>query len=84
MGSWIECSCGNRIHKNLFCGASVGVVAMDDDLDAIGEDWTSEKLLNYIVSKSDILVQCQICGRIAIESQESGEVAIYSPESSNE
>lgn len=81
MGSWIECTCGAHLHKNLFCGAKVCVVIEDTVLDSIPEEAPARVALDKIVFEGDTLVRCRKCGRIAIEDRKSGSIRIYAAES---
>ena len=65
MGSWIHCSCGERIVKNLFQGVSV--LIDDVTLDSLHDNEDAENVLNTIIGKGDIVVQCKSCGRLFIE-----------------
>jgi hypothetical protein len=77
MSSWILCPCGNQIHKNLFAGANVSVVVVDDVLDSIEDHASARDAINKIVLSGDILVRCKKCGRVAIEETKTGAITIY-------
>jgi hypothetical protein len=70
MGSWIICSCGARIHKNLFAGARVCVLIADEHLDQIPEGVSANDALNVVVFKGDKVVQCRQCDRLYIERRD--------------
>lgn len=76
MGSWVNCPCGRRLHKNLFTGTGVQVVVPDAVLDAFPEDADSGDCVSEIIAKGEILVRCSHCGRIAIEDRQ-GNLTIY-------
>jgi len=80
MSSWVECPCGNRIHKNLFAGADVRVVVRDSIVDGLDESRDARDCIDDLVGSADILVQCDQCGRIAIEDGQTGEITTYCPE----
>ncbi len=82
MSSWIQCTCGELLHKNLFCGADVSVVVMDTVLDSIPERAPASAALDKIVLEGDTLVRCRKCHRIAIEDRKSGAIRIYAAEAS--
>jgi hypothetical protein len=77
MGSWVECPCGNSVHKNLFAGASVNILVCDDDLDQVDDSWDTGKMMVHLVTKGNVLVRCKKCGRIMIESRDTGEISVY-------
>jgi hypothetical protein len=80
MSSWVKCTCGKLIHKNLFTGTKVCVVVLDDVLNEIDEHKSAGDAVTTIIGKGDILVRCAGCGRIAIEDGKSGEITMYAPE----
>jgi hypothetical protein len=80
MSSWIKCTCGELLHKNLFCGARVSVVTEDTVLDSIEDTATAKVAIDKIVHAGDTLVRCKACGRIAIEDRATGVITLYSPE----
>ena len=82
MGSWIQCVCGNSVHMNIFCGAKISVVVSEDTLDALADEQDASKAIRQILSKSDILVRCQKCHRIAIEEHGSGKLTFLVVETS--
>jgi hypothetical protein len=79
MSSWVRCSCGSSLHRNLFAGAGVHVVVEDSVLDALPDEGTSSDCVSAILRQSELLLRCRECGRIAIIDQ-SGTITIYSPE----
>jgi hypothetical protein len=80
MGSWIPCPCGRSLHKNLFAGANVHVVVSDNFLNAIPDEETAGDAVSRIILNSDVLVRCPDCGRLAIESSETGAIRFYREE----
>ena len=80
MSSWVTCTCGKQIHKNLFTGAKVCLVVLDDVLDNIDTHKSADDAVTTIIGNGDILVRCTGCGRIAIEDRKSGEINMYAPE----
>lgn len=79
MSSWICCSCGTSLHRNLFGGARVHVVVEDSVLDALPDEGATSDCVAAILRQSDRLLRCPQCGRIAIIDQ-SDTITIFSPE----
>lgn len=83
MSSWLECLCGERIHTNMFAGASVFRLIKDDDYDALDDPVDRDKLENLFFSLGIPVYLCRSCGRLAVEwDQESGPW-FYAPEERN-
>lgn len=82
MGSWLKCRCGNLIHKNLFCGTGISLIATEEFLDVERENKSAEDLVNELVLGSSMLLKCKSCGRLVIlrESPETDVVEYYIPE----
>lgn len=80
MSSWIKCTCGELLHKNLFCGARVSVVIEDAVLDSIDDQAPARVAIDKIVRSGDTLVRCKMCGRIAIEDRATGAITLFAPE----
>ena len=76
MGSWVTCSCGNLLHKNLFTGTGVHVVVLDDVLDGFSEDDSAGDCVSEIIRQGELLVRCRQCGRILIEDK-TGCIVAY-------
>jgi hypothetical protein len=83
MGSWIKCQCGMLLHKNLFSGAGVSLLVPEAVMDEGDEAESSAALLGRIVIGSEVVVQCQACGRVAIE-RKNGRVEFYVRELASE
>jgi hypothetical protein len=79
MSSWVRCSCGTSLHRNLIAGARVHVVVEDSVLDALPDAGATSDSVAAILRQSDRLLRCPQCGRIAIIDQ-SDTITIYSPE----
>jgi len=82
MSSWIHCPCGNQIHKNLFSGANVCLVVEDEMIDKLDDQIPAAEAIHQMILHSDILVRCPKCGRIAVEDNKTGAIAIYAKENS--
>jgi hypothetical protein len=80
MSSWIKCTCGELLHKNLFASAKVCVVVQDDVLDQIDAKRSAGEAVTEIIARCDILVRCSACGRVAIEHRKTGDIIVYTPE----
>jgi hypothetical protein len=80
MSSWIKCTCGKLLHKNLFASAKVCVVVQDDVLDHIDGKRSASEAVSEIIANGDILVRCPACGRVAIEHRSTGQIIVYTPE----
>ncbi len=79
MGSWFECLCGARIHKNLFTGTNICKLVKDSDYDAIEDPVDRDKLADLFFHKGITVYRCSRCGRLAVEWEDSGPT-FYSPE----
>ncbi len=80
MSSWINCLCGASLNKNLFCGAGLALVVDEAFLENAAKNGTAERMLTQMVVKSDVLVRCKKCTRLAIEDKKTGAIAFYLPE----
>lgn len=79
MGSWITCTCGGLLHRNLFAGTGIRVAVQESVIDQIPEEACSTEFLSEILSKGELLMTCTKCGRIAIEGRD-GQVSFYKKE----
>ncbi|AEG70028.1 hypothetical protein RSPO_c02735 [Ralstonia solanacearum Po82] len=46
MGSWIRCKCDQLVHKNLFCGTGISVLATEAFLDAHHDKKSANDLIS--------------------------------------
>lgn len=82
MGSWVRCKCDHLVHKNLFCGTGVFLIATEDFLDIERPDKSAEQLVSELILNGPMLLRCGNCGRIIIlkESKDSYEVEFFKPD----
>ena len=83
MGSWIRCKCDHLVHKNLFCGTGIALIATEDFLDLERPRGSVDDLISDLISSSDLLLECKNCGRLIVvrENSEVFDVHFYSPDS---
>lgn len=81
MASWIICDCGNRLHKNLFCGAGVYRLIRDDEFDALPETADADAFGLLFVDSPEVL-HCTACGRFMIRWKRGGDYTVYVKEKS--
>jgi hypothetical protein len=79
MASWIICTCGERIHTNLFCGATVYRLVSDDQFDAIPAQIDMESL-GFRFADATPVFRCRACGRLHIEWERNQALTVYTPE----
>ena len=84
MGSWIRCKCDHLVHKNLFCGTGISLVATEDFLDIERPSTSASDLVSELIKSSEMLLKCQHCGRLIVlrESRDAIDAKFYLPESS--
>ena len=49
MGSWITCTCGGLLHRNLFAGTGIRVAVQESVIDQIPEEACSTEFLSEIL-----------------------------------
>jgi hypothetical protein len=79
MSSWMICTCGERIHTNLFCGATVYRLISDDEFDALPES-IGVDALGAKFADATAVFRCRACGRLHIRWQRNEECTTYVPE----
>lgn len=80
MGSWIICTCGARIHKNLFAGAGASVLASDEVLDSLSQEDSVDDAIDALVIKGDVVVRCHQCNRLYVERDNGDTYECYTRE----
>jgi hypothetical protein len=83
MGSWVRCKCGQLVHKNLFCGTGVSIIATEEFLDADRPDLSARDFISELISSSAMLLKCPSCGRLIVlrETGDATDAEFYAPES---
>lgn len=81
MSSWVQCVCGNLVHKNLFCGANVSISVPEAFFDADRAGMSAEEFINELLLNNDTVVRCGKCQRGFIINETTGSVAdVYKPD----
>jgi hypothetical protein len=82
MGSWIRCRCNQLVHKNLFCGTGISMIATEEFLDAERPNISTGDFISELISNSAMLLRCPNCGRLIVlrETEGVSEVKFYTPE----
>jgi len=82
MGSWIRCKCDQLVHKNLFCGTGISLLATEEFLDEAHESKSVDDFISDLVRQSDLLLTCGNCGRkiVVRETRDVFEVRFFKPE----
>ena len=82
MGSWVVCLCGNRLHKNLFCGAGISHVVPEDWFEQDFEGMDGEGVVSRLVLISEKLIHCSQCARLVLVDDRGSDLVVrfYSPE----
>lgn len=82
MGSWVRCKCNQLVHKNLFCGTGISLLATEEFLDSNYEGRSADDLIDDLVRRSDLLLTCGNCGRkiVVRERKDVFEVRFFKPE----
>jgi hypothetical protein len=82
MGSWVRCKCDRLVHKNLFCGTGISLLATEEFLDLNHEGRSADDLISDLVRRSDLLLTCGNCGRkiLVRETKDVFEVRFFKPE----
>lgn len=75
MSSWLQCKCGGNIHKNLFCGTGMSVIATEEFLDLPREGMSADEFVDKLLSDASKLLRCYACGRIVILRETKGQIA---------
>ncbi|ATI28359.1 hypothetical protein CR47_0206885 [Ralstonia solanacearum] len=82
MGLWIRCKCDQLVHKNLFCGTGISVLATEAFLDEHRDKTSADDLISDLVRRSDLLLTCGNCGRkiLVKETRDVFGVRFFKPE----
>ena len=82
MVSWLKCKCGNPIHKNLFCGTGISLLATEEFLDKYRKEQSAEGFISELILRSSMLLKCKSCGRLVVlkEGKDTNSVEFYVPE----
>lgn len=82
MGSWVVCLCGNKLHKNLFCGAGISHVVPEEWFEQDFEGMDGEGVVSKLVLISEKLIHCPQCARLVLVDDRRGDLVVrfYSPE----
>lgn len=82
MGSWVRCKCDHLVHKNLFCGTGISLLATEEFLDEERPPATADDLITELVLSAEMLLTCRNCGRILLlkESKDIYELRFFKPD----
>ncbi|CAJ0683184.1 hypothetical protein R11007_00020 [Ralstonia holmesii] len=82
MGSWIRCKCDQLVHKNLFCGTGISLLATEEFLDERHDGQSADDFISDLIRRSDLLLTCGNCGRkiLVKETKDLFEVRFFMPE----
>jgi hypothetical protein len=82
MSSWIRCKCDCLLHKNLFCGTGMSLVATEEFLDRTRTNASADDLVSELVHEAVRLLACKNCGRIVLltESKENHDIRFFKPD----
>lgn len=83
MGSWIRCKCDHLVHKNLFAGTGMSLVATEAFLDIARPGASAEDLVSELVETAATLLECRHCGRLIVlrKHADGDDIRFYRPES---
>jgi hypothetical protein len=82
VSSWLRCDCGHTLHTNLFAGAGVFMLILDEDFDRLGESPDAAALRDLVV-RSRTVYRCPQCGRLYVRWGRGGEITVYTAQSAN-
>ncbi len=74
LSSWIICSCGKKLNKNLFSGNRCILLVPEARLD---NEVLSETDISRIIVDAEIMLECPECHRIIIINDQQNVVRIY-------
>ncbi len=82
MGSWVRCKCDQLVHKNLFCGTGISLLATEEFLDENHLGKSAGDLISDLVRRSELLLTCWNCGRkiFVKETKDVFEIRFFKPE----
>ena len=64
MGSWIKCTCGASINRNLFSGGAVSLVVSEDFFETDFGGTSGSEVIAKLLHEADKMVRCKTCGRM--------------------
>jgi hypothetical protein len=62
------------IHKNLFCGTGMSIIATEEFLDRDRSGMSADDLVSEMIVSSDKLLRCKSCNRVVILREKNGEI----------
>jgi len=81
MGSWLTCKCGARLHRNLFAGTGMSLIATEAFLDTERVGASADDLVSELVREGERLLRCRPCGRIVLlQEGPIDQVRFYTPD----
>jgi len=82
VGSWVRCKCDQLVHKNLFCGTGISLLATEEFLDDDHVAKSAGDLISDLIRRSELLLTCWNCGRkiLVREIKDVFEVRFFKPE----
>jgi hypothetical protein len=82
VGSWVRCKCDQLVHKNLFCGTGISLLATEEFLDDDHVAKSAGDLISDLIRRSELLLTCWNCGRkiLVRETKDVFEVRFFKPE----
>lgn len=82
MSSWLRCVCGNLLHTNLFAGAGVFKLILDEDFNQLTEPFDTDAV-SHLFGHGRTMYRCSHCDRLYVQWERGGELTIYAPEQPN-
>jgi hypothetical protein len=77
MGSWIKCKCDALVHKNLFCGTGISLIASEEFLDEMRPKQTAEELVSEMIKDLPSLLECSNCKRLIVLDEQNNSIKFY-------
>ena len=79
MSSWLRCDCGHVLHTNLFAGAGVFLLILDEDFDRLTEPCDTTQI-DHLFARGRPVYRCTQCGRLYVQWERGGKLTMYLPE----
>ena len=77
MGSWIKCKCDALVHKNLFCGTGMSLIAGEEFLDEMRPKKSAEDLVSEMIKTLPFLLECDNCKRLIVLDEHENTIKFY-------
>jgi hypothetical protein len=83
MGSWVRCKCDGLLHRNLFAGTGVSIVATEEFLALDRPKASADDLVSELVRTGERLLRCRTCGRIVLLNETTEDIRFFKPDSAD-